>query len=351
MNAVARIGLIGVALRAMKKLALLLAIASATSLSAAYHVTRHINIGGNGGWDYLAVDSAARRLYVSHSDRVEVVDIDHQKVVGTIPKTEGVHGIAIAPDLHRGFVSNGRAGTMTIFDLDKLTTISEVKVTGDNPDAILYDPATKHVFTFNGRGKNATVFDGDGKVIATIALEGKPEFAVSDRKGHVFVNIEDKSEIADIDAKKLTVEHRWPLAPCEEPSGLAIDRAHHRLFSVCDNQKMVVVDDQSGKVIASVEIGKGVDGAAFDERKQLAFSSNGADGTITVVREVSPTEFNVVENVPTARGARTIAVDEKTHSVFVPTAKFGPPPEPTPDRPRPRPSILPDTFEVIEVSP
>jgi len=351
MNAVAQPAKIGVALRAMKKLALLLLITSTTPVNAAYHVARHINIGGTGGWDYLTVDSASRRLFVSHSDRVEVVDIDHQKVVGTIPKTEGVHGIAIAPDLHRGFVSNGRAGTMTIFDLDKLTTIAEVKVTGDNPDAILYDPATKHVFTFNGRGKNSTVFDGDGKVIATIPLEGKPEFAVCDRKGHVFVNIEDKSEIADIDAKKLTVEHRWPLAPCEEPSGLAIDRAHHRLFSVCDNQKMVVVDDQSGRVVASVEIGKGVDGAAFDEQKQLAFSSNGADGTITVVREVSPNEFNVVENVPTARGARTIAVDEKSHAVFVPTAKFGPPPEPTPDRPRPRPSILPDSFEVIEVTP
>ncbi len=335
----------------MKKFALLIAFVFATQLSAAYHVVRHIPIGGTGGWDYPAIDSAARRLYVSHSDRVEVVDIDHQKVIGTIPKTEGVHGIAIAPELHRGYVSNGRSSTMTIFDLDKLTAISEVKTTGENPDAILYDPATKRVFTFNGRGKNATVFDSDGKVLATIPLGGKPEFAQSDRAGHVFVNIEDKNEIADIDAKNLTVVHRWPIAPCEEPSGLAIDRAHHRLFSVCDNQKMVVVDSQSGAVVGSAAIGKGVDGAAFDEKNQMAFSSNGADGTITIIRAVSPTEFNVVDNVTTARGARTIALDEKTGHVFVVTAQFGPPPAPTPDRPRPRPAILPNTFEVIEIAP
>src|SRR5439155_14757360 len=316
------------ALRAMKRsLALLLSL-FAMPLAAKYHVVRHIHVGGMGGWDYVSIDSASRRLFVSHSDRVEVVDIDQGKVIGTIPKTEGVHGIALAPDLHRGFVSNGRSGTMTIFDLDKLTTIAEVKATGDNPDAILYDPATKHVFTFNGRGQNATVFDADGKTVATIPLGGKPEFGQSDRAGHVFVNIEDKNEIVDIDAKNLTVAHRWPLAPCEEPSGLAIDRAHHRLFSVCGNEKMVVVDDQNGKVVASVPIGKGVDGAAFDEKKQMAFSSNGADGTITVVREVSPTEFNLAENVTTARGARTIALDEKTGSLFVPTAQFGPPPAP-----------------------
>jgi DNA-binding beta-propeller fold protein YncE len=335
----------------MRKIALAVLLASAAQLSAAYHVTRHIAVGGTGGWDYPMVDSASKRLFLSHGDHVEVVDIEHAKVAGTIPKTDGVHGITLAPELHRGFISNGRAGTMTIFDLEKLTTIAEVKATGDNPDAILYDPATKHVFTFNGRGHNATVFDADGKVVATIPLDGKPEFGATDLAGHVFVNIEDKSELADIDAKALTVAHVWPLAPCEEPSGLAIDRAHHRLFSVCGNQKMVITDSQSGKVVGSVEIGKGVDGAAFDEQKQLAFSSNGADGTLTVVREVSPTEFNVVETVPTARGARTITIDEKTHNLYLPTAKFGPPPEPTPDRPRPRPTILPDSFEVIEVAP
>jgi DNA-binding beta-propeller fold protein YncE len=329
----------------------LLVMAFAAELHASYHVVRHIKVGGQGGWDYPTVDSAAHRLYLSHSDRVEVIDIDHQKVIGTIPKTDGVHGIAIAPDAKRGFVSNGRAGTMTIFDLEKLTPIAEVKVTGDNPDAILYDPATKHVFTFNGRGQNTTVLDTDGKVVATIPLGGKPEFAQSDLAGHVFVNIEDKNEIADIDAKSNTVAHRWAIAPCEEPSGLAIDRAHHRLFAVCGNQKMVVVDDQSGAVVASVAIGRGVDGAAFDDRNQMAFSSNGADGTVTIVHEVSPNEFTIVDNVATGRGARTIAIDEKTGHVFMPTAQFGPPPAPTPDRPRPRPSILPDSFEVIEVAP
>jgi len=351
MNRVAQIRSIGVGYAAMKKLALALALTWAAQAGAAYHVARHIAVGGTGGWDYPMVDSASGRLYLSHSDHVEVVDLASGKVIGTIPKTDGVHGIAIAPELHRGFISNGRAGTMTIFDLDKLTTIAEVKATGDNPDAILYDPATKHVFTFNGRGKNATVFDADGKVLGTIALDGKPEFGASDHRGNVFVNIEDKSELTEIDAKTLTVAHTWPLAPCTEPSGLAIDRKHHRLFSVCGNQKMVIVDDQNGKVVASVDIGKGVDGAAFDEGKGLAFSSNGADGTLTVVREISPNEFTVAETVPTERGARTITVNEKTHAVYMPTAKFGPPPEPTPDRPRPRPTILPDSFEVVEVVP
>ena len=333
----------------MKKLLIVALLASTTQLFAAYHVARHIAVGGAGGWDYPTASGG--RLYLSHGDHVEVVDIASGKVVGSIPKTDGVHGIAIAPDLHRGFVSNGRAGSVTIFDLEKLTTIAEVKVTGENPDAILYDPATKHVFTFNGRGHNSTVLDSDGKVVGTIALDGKPEFGAADNKGRVFVNIEDKSELTEIDAKTLTVTHTWPLAPCTEPSGLAIDRAHHRLFSVCDNQKMVVVDDQSGKVVASVDIGKGVDGAAFDEGKQNAFSSNGADGTLTVVHEVNPDKFEVLETVTTARGARTITLDEKTHAVYMPTAKFGPPPEPTPDRPRPRPTILPDSFEVIEVAP
>src|SRR5712691_8449334 len=275
MNGVANAAGTAIAFASMKKIALVLAIAYAAELHAAYHVVRHIKIGGTGGWDYLTVDIASRRLYLSHSDRVEVVDIDHQKVIGTIPKTEGVHGIAIAPDLHRGFVSNGRAGTMTIFDLDKLTTIAEVKVTGDNPDAILYDPATKHVFTFNGRGKNSTVFDGDGKVIATIPLEGKPEFAVCDRKGHVFVNIEDKSEIADIDSKKLTVEHKWPLAPCEEPSGMAMDTKTRRIFSGCHNKMVAVMDADTGKVVATPAIGSGVDATGFDPGTGLVFNSCG----------------------------------------------------------------------------
>ncbi|HJT17283.1 MAG TPA: YncE family protein, partial [Thermoanaerobaculia bacterium] len=255
----------------MKKLALAFALAAAANLHAAYHVARHIPVGGTGGWDYPMVDSVAKRLYLSHSDRVEVVDLVTGKVMGTIPKTDGVHGIAIARtrQTHRGFISNGRANTMTIFDLEKLNTIAEVKTTGENPDAILFDPATARIFTFNGRGHNTTIFNDDGRILATLDLGGKPEFAQADGAGHVYVNIEDKSEMTEIDSSRMVVARTWSLAPCEEPSGLAIDREHHRLFSVCGNQKMVISDTENGKVIASVEIGHGPDGAAFDPEKQL----------------------------------------------------------------------------------
>ena len=335
----------------MKKLAALFLLAACTSAHSPAATVKQIAVGGNGGWDYLAIDEGSQRLFASHSDRVEVVDLGSRRVVGQIPKTEGVHGIAIAPDLNRGFVSNGRAGSMTIFDLHSLAPITEVKTTGDNPDAILYDAATKRVFTFNGRGKNATVFDGaTGNVVATIPLGGKPEFAVSDGS-RVFVNIEDTSELAVIDASTATVIRRSPLAPCEEPSGLAIDRAHHRLFSVCDNGKMVITNEESGEVVASVPIGDGVDGAAFDPGRQLAFSSNGADGTVTVVREVTPAKFEVSTTITTAKGARTIVLDEKTHHVFLPTATLGPAPAPDADHPHPRPTIVPETFEILDVAP
>ncbi len=237
---------------------------------------------------------------------------------------------------------------MTIFDLDKLTAIKEVKTTGDNPDAILYDPATKHIWTFNGRGQNATVFDTDGNVLGTVALGGKPEFAQSDSRGHIYVNMEDKSGIAVIDAKGMKVDKHYPLAPCHSPSGLAIDAKRDLLFSVCENKMMAIVGEDSGKIIATVPIGAGVDGAVADTKGELAFSSNGMDGTITVV---NAKDGRVVETVPTARGARTIAFDESTHHLFVPTAKFGQTPAPTADRPRPRPPIIEGTFEVLEVEP
>jgi DNA-binding beta-propeller fold protein YncE len=323
-------------------LTLLLAAATATASAATYKVIRHIPIGGVGGWDYVTVDADARRVYQSHSDRVAVVDADKGTVAGTILNTPGVHGIAIAPDLHRGFVSDGRSDTVTVFDTKTLATVAEWKTTGANPDAILYEPTTKRLFTFNGRGKNATVFDAtSGTVVATIDLGGKPEFSVSDG-GRVFVNIEDTSEIAIIDPKKGTVEKRAPLAPCVEPSGLAIDRKHHRLFSVCSNETMVVTDAGTLKVVASVPIGKGVDGAAFDVDR--AFSSNGADGTITVVHEITPDKYEVEETVPTARGARTIAADPKTHHLFLATAQFGPPVEG-----QRRPPVVEGTFELLEV--
>ena len=311
-----------------------------------YHVIKTYKLGGEGGWDYLTLDSSSRRLYISRATHVMVIDADSGKPVGDIPDTPGVHGIALAPDLGRGFVSNGREGTVTIFDIETLKPITKVKV-GDNPDAILYDPATKRVFAFNGKSQDATAIDAaNGRVLGTIKLEGKPEFAVSDGKGMIFVNIEDKSQLDAIDPSKLEVKSRWPLAPCEEPSGLAIDRKNRRLFAGCGNKMMAVVDADSGKVLATPAIGEGVDATAFDDGTSLAFASCG-EGVLTVVREESPSKFSVAENVKTQDGARTLALDEKTHQVFLVTAKFGPPPAPTPEQPHPRRTILPDTFVVL----
>jgi DNA-binding beta-propeller fold protein YncE len=311
-----------------------------------YHLLNTYNLGGEGGWDYLTLDSASRRLYISRATHVIVIDADSGKPVGDIPDTPGVHGIALAPELGRGFVSNGREGTVTIFDIQTLKFIAKVKA-GDNPDAILYDPATKRVFTFNGRSHDSTAIDAaSGNILGTIKLEGKPEFAVSDGKGKIFANIEDKSQIDAIDPQKLEVKSTWPLAPCEEPSGLAIDRKHHRLFAGCDNKMMAVVDADSGKVIATPAIGDGVDANGFDPETELAFASCG-EGVLTLVHEDSPAKFAVIENVPTQPGARTMALDEKTHRVYTVTAKFGPPPAATADNPHPRRSILPDTFVVL----
>jgi DNA-binding beta-propeller fold protein YncE len=278
-----------------------------------------------------------------------VIDADSGQSVGDIADTPGVHGIALAPELGRGFTSNGREGTVSIFDIKTLATGNKVKV-GENPDAILYDPATKRVFTFNGRSQDSTAIDAtSGKVLGTIKLDGKPEFAASDAKGEVFVNIEDKSELVAIDPNKLEVKAKWPLAPCTEPSGLAIDRKNSRLFVGCDNKMMAVVDAESGKILATPAIGEGVDATAFDAETGLAFASCG-EGVLTVVKEESPGKFSVAENVPTQQGARTLALDAKTHNVFVVTAKFGPPPAATADNPHPRRTILPDSFLVLVLS-
>ena len=325
----------------------LLITAMALAAANGFRVQREIKIGGEGGWDYLTIDSAARRLYVSHGTRVDVVDVDAGKVVGEIPDTPGVHGIAIAPELNRGFISNGRGNTATIFDLQTLKAIGQVK-TGENPDAIQYDRASGRVFTFNGRSKDASVFDAKtGAVIATIPLGGKPEFSAADGNGKIFVNIEDTSEIAVIDSKNGSVLKRYPLAPCDEPSGLAWDGKNRRIFSVCGNKLMAISDPDAGKVLATLPIGSGADGAGFDAGRGLAFSSNG-EGTLTVVREVSG-KWEVAENAATQRGARTMAVDEKTHNVYTPTAEFGPAPAPTADNQRPRPSIVPGSFKVLVV--
>ena len=315
-----------------------------------YHVANTYKPGGDGGWDYLTTDADARRIYISRGTHVMVLDADSGKSVGDIADTPGVHGIALAPDLGRGFTSNGREGTVSIFDIKTMATSSKVKV-GDNPDAILYDPGTKRVFTFNGRSQDSTAIDGaSGKVLGTIKLDGKPEFAASDAKGEIFVNIEDKSELVAIDPNKLEVKAKWPLAPCKEPSGLAIDRKNHRLFVGCDNKMMAVVDADSGKVLATPAIGEGVDATAFDPETGLAFASCGEDGVLTVVKEESPDKFSVAETVTTQKGARTLALDTKTHNVFVVTAQFGPPPAPTPDNPHPRRSIVADSFVVLVVS-
>jgi DNA-binding beta-propeller fold protein YncE len=327
----------------------LLLTVSALAAAPGYHVVKTYQVGGEGGWDYLALDGASRRLFLSRGTHVMVIDADSGKPVGDIPDTPGVHGIAFAPEFGRGFTSNGREGTVTIFDLNTLKPITKVKV-GENPDAILYDPASKRVFTFNGRSHDSTAIDAaTGKVVGTIPLEGKPEFAVSDGKGEIFNNLEDKSELVAIDSTKLEVKSRWPLAPCESPSGLAIDRKHRRLFSGCENKVMAVVDADSGKVITTLPIGRGVDATRFDPETGLAFASCG-EGVLTVIREESPEKFSVVETVPTQPGARTMELDEKTHDVFVVTAKFGPMPPATEGQRFRRPPILPDSFVVLVVS-
>ena len=319
---------------------------TAAPSASGYHLLKKIEVGGEGGWDYLIVDGAARRLYVSRGTRVLVFDADSGAPVGEIPDTPGVHGIAIADDLGRGFTSNGRDGSVTIFDLKTLKPISKVKV-GTNPDCILYDLATHRVFAFNRGSSDVTAIEAKtGEVAGLIALGGHPEFATADGKGMVFVNLDDKSEVVAIDSRKLVAKAHWPVAPGEDCSGMAIDRKHMRLFSVCGNKKMTVMDANSGKVVADLPIGGGTDAAGFDPETNLAFSSNG-EGTLTVVHQDSADKYSVVASVPTQRGARTMALDPKTHNVFLPTAQYGPPPAPTTERPNPRPSVVPNSFVIL----
>jgi DNA-binding beta-propeller fold protein YncE len=313
-------------LLAALSLGLLLHGKAASAGPSGYQVVQTIPVPGDGFWDYVAVDSDARRIYISHGTKVVVLDADSFAVTGEIPDTQGVHGIAVAPELGRGFTSNGRANAATIFDLKTLKTLGTVN-TGKNPDAILYEAVTKRVFTFNGASKDATAFAAaDGTVAATLPLGGKPEFAVADGKGNIYVNIEDTSELVEIDAQAPKVLHRWPLKPCESPSGLSVDRRNRRLFSGCENEMLAVVDADSGKVIATPAIGKGVDATAFDPGTGFALSSNG-EGTLTVVKQDAPDKYSVLENVPTKRSARTMGLDLKTHNVVLPAADFLPPKE------------------------
>jgi hypothetical protein len=298
--------------------------ASPAPAGSGYHVIKTVAVGGEGGWDYIYVDSDTRRVYVSRGTHTMVLDADTYAVVGDIPDTQGVHGIAIASDLGRGFTSNGRSNDVTIFDLKTLKAIGNVK-TDANPDAILYEPVTKRVFTFNGRGKNATAINAaDGTVLGNIDLRGKPEFAAADGKGSVYANNEDSSELHHIDAATLKELHHWPLAPCKSPSGLAMDVKNRRTFSVCDEKVMSVVNVDTGKVVATPAICEGPDAAGFDPSSGYVFASCG-DGNLTVIHEDSPDKYTVVENVPTKRSARTMGLDLKTHNIFLPAADFDAP--------------------------
>lgn len=317
---------------------------------AQYQLKQKFTLGGDGGWDYLTYDAEGKRLFISRSTRVQVVDPEKGTVIAEIPNTPGVHGIALAQDLGKGFTSNGRENTVTVFDLKTLKEVARIKLDGaENPDAIVYDDASKRVLTFNGRSNNATLIDATNNTVAgTVALDGKPEFGAADGTGMVYVNIEDKSELSAIDAKQGKLVSTWPLTGCEEPSGLAIDRKGHRLFSGCGNKVMAITNFDTGKVVTTVPIGQGVDANGFDAKEANAFSSNG-DGTLTVVHEDSPDKFSVVQNATTQRGARTMALNPNNHEVYLVTAEIEEAP-PAEGQTRPRRTMKPGSFTLLVMS-
>ncbi|WP_293891693.1 YncE family protein [Flavobacterium sp.] len=335
----------------MKKIISLLVISFCISngIAQTYKVSKKINIVGDEGWDYLAVDDVNQHLFVSHGSVVNVIDLKTDKTIATIPDTKGVHGIAIANDLNKAFITDGKDNAVTIVNLTTFELIEKVTIEGQKPDALLYDKFTQKVFTYNAKSNDATVLDAvTNKVIKTIPLEGKPEFSVTNTKGLIYINIEDKNQIKTIDAKTLEVTATWSIAPGDEPSGLAIDLETNRLFSVCGNNLMVIVDAANGKVITTLPIEDGCDGVAFDTKKKLAFSSNGI-GTITVVKEENANTFSVQETVKTQKGARTIALNKTTNQLYLSTADFGAKPEPTTEKPKPRASLMPNSFVVLVV--
>jgi DNA-binding beta-propeller fold protein YncE len=330
----------------MKRVCALLACSAALIAASGYHAIGTIPVRGEGGWDYLTADESTGRVYVSHAAEVDVLDTTTHAPRGKITGLKGVHGIAIAPDLGRGYISNGQGNSVTVFDLKTLGRVGEDIPAGKNPDAIIYDSASKRIFAFNGGDKSVTVINSLGVVDATIALDGKPEFAASNGENAVFVNLEDKSMLVRIDSRKLLVEQQWPLAPCESPSSMAIDRKTGRLFIGCHNKMMAVVDAKNGKVITTVPIGAGVDATSFDPGTGLIFSSCG-DGTLTVVHEDSADKYTVDETVTTPPGSRTSVVDPKTHKVFISTAEFEPAQPAEPGQQRPRRKIVPGSFSVL----
>ncbi len=315
-----------------------------------YHLAQEVAIPGDDGWDYLTFDGTAGRLFITHGTRVQVVDGSQLRLTGEIDETPGVHGVAIADDLGRGYITAGRANSLIVFDLKSLAVVARIPTSGEGPDSLAYESKTHRVFTFNGRGRNASVIDtAKNAVVGTIALDAKPEAAESDGAGHVFVNLEDKNSIAAIDAEHMTVAAVWPLTGCDGPSAMALDVAAHRLFCACD-KVMAVVDTTSGKQIATLAIGDGIDAAAFDPATHLAFASGG-DGTVTAVREITPDKYAVVQTIRTKSGARTMALDPRTHRLFLVTAKLGPRPAPTAEQPHPRAPIEPRSFELLVLNP
>src|SRR5580704_15205812 len=333
----------------MKKLLIAGSLAAlAVFASEGFKVVNKIHIGGTGGWDYVAVDPGANRVYASHATLVEVVDTNTGKVVGQITQLHGVHGVAVAPEFGKGFITNGQSNSVTIFDIKTLAKVGEPQ-TGQNPDSVCFEPKTKHIFTFNGRSNDSTAIDPKtNEVIKTFPVGGKPEECAADGTGKLYVNLESSSEIIEIDAAKPAVLRHMSLAPCESPSGLAIDIKNKKLFSACDNKMMAVIDIATLKVIATPPIGSGTDGAGFDSGLGLAFSSNGGDGTLSIIKQVNG-KYETVDTVPTERGARTMTVDSKNHRVYLLAAEYGPAPAPVAGQRAPRPPILPDSFNVLVV--
>jgi DNA-binding beta-propeller fold protein YncE len=326
------------------------AVSAQTSGPAAYHLVRDLTLGGDGRWDYITVDTANHRLFIARQTRVMVVDPESGKLLGEVTGLNGAHGVALAYAAGHGFATSGRDSTVTMFDLKTLRVLRRTKA-ADDDDAVLYDPASKRIFTFNGDAGSSSVIDPvSGALVGNIPLGGKPEFGVTTGQGRLYVNLEDKAEIVEIDPSAMQVLRRWSLAPCEDPTGLAVDREHHLLFSGCRNKLMAISNAAEGKMIAHVPIGGGVDGGAFDPSTQLAFASNG-DGTLTVVHEAGPTTFHVVATAKTRPGARTMALDGLTHRIYTVTSAFGPAPAPTPSEPHPRPSLVPGTFSLLVLEP
>src|ERR1700694_557252 len=335
----------------VQAMACVLALQITAAAEDVYKFVTEIPIGGEGGWDILTVDASAHRLYLSHATKVVVVDLTKNAVVGEIADTPGVHGFVVAPELQRGFSSNGKEAKASVVDLKTLKTISKLD-TGEGPDAMVYDTGRGEVYVFNHKGNSATVLDAKvARVVRTIPLGGSPEFAAVDSAaGRIYCNLEDRNEVAVIDMAKGEVVARWPVAPGEEPGGIALDAAHHRLFAGCHNKMMAMLDTETGKVIATVPIGERADGCAFDDAMQIAFASCG-DGTTTIAKEETPQKLTVVQTLKTERGARTMALDPSTHRIYLPSAQFQPPPAPSPGASPGRPTIVPNTLKVLVYGP